>query len=167
MLKLSDNEVSKCQYIFNDFLSKSNEDSKITYLQLKHALERAGIEFRHINFFHKMMVDNNKGITDDISLNDFLVIYESEKMKNQPNNENDMVEAFVAMGGNRDKSGEICTDKLINVINDFQMTIDIKKLIDQIDKDSSGTIDYSEFKSLFLNDSANIEDKKFKALFFG
>ena len=113
------------------------------------------------------MVDNNCGFKDDITFADFLHIYENEKTKNSKNNENDMIEAFVAMGGNRDMSGEICTTRLVSVIDEFQMTIDIENLISQIDEDGSGTIDYLEFKQLFLNDNANIEDDKFKNLFFG
>lgn len=53
------------------------------------------------------------------------------------------------MGGQPDKEGFIDTDKLINVIrNQFEMTIDIERLIEEIDEDNSHTIDYNEFKSL-------------------
>ena len=167
MLKLSDKEVTKCKYIFSEFQETNKQSTKITYLQLKLALERAGLEFKHMNFYHKLMVDNNRGFKDDITFADFLYIFENEKMKNMKNNENDMIEAFVAMGGNRDTTGEICTDRLVRVIKEFQMTIDIENLIEQIDDDKSGTIDYFEFKQLFLNESSNIEDVKFKNLFFG
>jgi len=38
-----------------------------------------------------------------------------------------LVDAFVAMGGNPDKSGAVRKDKLIDVIkNEFQLTIDIE-----------------------------------------
>lgn len=60
--------------------------------------------------------------------------------------------AFVAMGGNSDKSGCINTERLIQVIrNEFEMTIDIEKLIEVIDADNSKSIDYDEFKSIFSN----------------
>lgn len=42
------------------------------------------------------------------------------------------------MGGNGDKTGEIIADNLINIIKEFQMTIDIEKLIKEVDKDNSG-----------------------------
>lgn len=42
------------------------------------------------------------------------------------------------MGGNGDKSGDIIAEKLINIIKEFQMTIDIEKLIKEVDKDNSG-----------------------------
>ena len=60
--------------------------------------------------------------------------------------DSDTVEAFVALGGNPDRSGEISTDKLRAVIQEFQLTIDIDKLIADTDKDGSGQIDYEEFK---------------------
>ena len=41
-----------------------------------------------------------------------------------------LVDAFVAMGGNPDKSGFVQTDLLINIIkNEFDMTIDIEVVI--------------------------------------
>ena len=38
------------------------------------------------------------------------------------------------MGGQADTQGEVSTDKLVKIINDFQMTIDIQKLIEEIDE---------------------------------
>ena len=59
-----------------------------------------------------------------------------------------MVSAFVALGGNADKSGEIDIDKLRDMINKFELTIDIEGLIEETDKDGSGLIDYGEFKAM-------------------
>ena len=55
-----------------------------------------------------------------------------------------MVSAFVALGGNADKSGEIDIDKLRDMINKFELTIDIEGLIEETDKDGSGLIDYGD-----------------------
>ena len=52
------------------------------------------------------------------------------------------------MGGNQDKSGELVAEKLISIIKEFKMTIDIEKLIKEVDVDNSGYIDYEEFSSL-------------------
>ena len=49
------------------------------------------------------------------------------------------------MGGNKDKTGEIIADRLINIIKEFKMTIDIENLIKEVDTDGSGYIDYDEF----------------------
>lgn len=57
--------------------------------------------------------------------------------------------AYVAVGGEEDTSGCVTKDVLINIIKaEFEMTIDIEKLIDEIDEDGSGEIEWDEFKSL-------------------
>ena len=50
------------------------------------------------------------------------------------------------MGGDDDEGGHIDADKLIQMIKeDFEMTIDIEKMIKDIDEDGSGMIEYDEF----------------------
>lgn len=59
------------------------------------------------------------------------------------------VDAFVACGGLPDKSGHVHRDTLVKIIkHDFGLTIDIEELIDKIDTDHSGEIEYDEFKAL-------------------
>ena len=74
------------------------------------------------------------------------------------------MDAFVAMGGNEDKSGKVYithifkvdADKLIDIIkNEFELTIDIENLIKEIDEDGSGEIEYDEFKALLKTSYAN------------
>jgi len=56
------------------------------------------------------------------------------------------------MGGNSDSSGHVDAEKLIKIIRDeFEMTIDIERLIKEIDTDGSGEIEYDEFKTLLSN----------------
>jgi Ca2+-binding EF-hand superfamily protein len=75
-----------------------------------------------------------------------------EKQKERAANfddESDMVDAFVACGGNPDKSGHVERATLVKIIKqDFGLTIDIEELIDAIDADGSGEIEYEEFKEL-------------------
>jgi Ca2+-binding EF-hand superfamily protein len=53
------------------------------------------------------------------------------------------------MGGQPNGEGYIDADKLIRIIkNEFEMTIDIEKLIQDIDEDGSGRIEYDEFRNL-------------------
>ena len=50
------------------------------------------------------------------------------------------------MGGEADGGGCVDADKLIDTIkNQFEMTIDIEKLIEEIDEDGSGEIEFEEF----------------------
>ena len=61
--------------------------------------------------------------------------------------EEELLQAFVAMGGEADGEGSIDADKLIDIIkNKFEMTIDIENLIEEIDEDGSGEIEFDEFK---------------------
>ena len=67
--------------------------------------------------------------------------------------ESDLIDAFVACGGNADMSGSVETKKLTKIIkDDFGLTIDIERMIDMIDKDKSGKIEYDEFKALLTLD---------------
>ena len=53
------------------------------------------------------------------------------------------------MGGQPDGEGSIDADRLIRIIKtEFEMTIDIEKLIKDIDEDGSGQIEYDEFRNL-------------------
>lgn len=82
-----------------------------------------------------------------IEFYEFLRIY--ERFQDSEDDEQDMIDAFVAMGGNEDKSGEIDSQKLIDVIrHQFEMTINIEQLIDEIDENQDGTLQYDEFKQL-------------------
>ena len=63
--------------------------------------------------------------------------------------EEELLQAFVAMGGEADGDGSIDADKLIDIIkNKFEMTIDIEALIEEVDEDGSGEIEFDEFRQL-------------------
>ena len=74
----------------------------------------------------------------------------AEQKKNQSlTNEEDTLDAFVAMGGEANGEGYINAERLIRIIKEeFEMTIDIEKLIRDIDEDGSGKIEYDEFRNL-------------------
>jgi len=65
-----------------------------------------------------------------------------------PQEEKATVAAFVAMGGKSNRSGEVSTSRLVKVIQDFRLNINIEDLLKEIDTDQSGCIDYEEFKAL-------------------
>ena len=61
--------------------------------------------------------------------------------------ETELLDAYVAMGGDADGGGCVDAQKLITTIkNEFQMTIDIESLIAEVDADGSGEIEFDEFK---------------------
>jgi calmodulin len=79
-----------------------------------------------------------------------LQVIETQKERAaQFDDESDLIDAYVACGGNADKSGCVSADMLIKIIkHDFGLTIDIEELIRAIDTDGSGEIEFEEFKTL-------------------
>ena len=60
----------------------------------------------------------------------------------------DKVDAFVALGGNHDKSGTITKDTIIRVIkNEFELTFDIEELCERVGV--SNILDFNAFCLLF------------------
>ena len=59
----------------------------------------------------------------------------------------DMIDAFVAMGGNRDQSGNISLEFLRNTARIFQLDLHEDVLVEQ-DEDGNGLVDFSEFHGL-------------------
>eukprot|EP00596_Hydrurales_sp_CCMP1899_P002886 CAMPEP_0119050868 /NCGR_PEP_ID=MMETSP1177-20130426/72313_1 /TAXON_ID=2985 /ORGANISM="Ochromonas sp, Strain CCMP1899" /LENGTH=91 /DNA_ID=CAMNT_0007029785 /DNA_START=1229 /DNA_END=1504 /DNA_ORIENTATION=- len=63
--------------------------------------------------------------------------------------EGDMIAAFVACGGDPNKGGHVRRETLIKIIKyDFGLTIDIEALINNVDVNESGEIEFEEFKLL-------------------
>ncbi|KAJ9466708.1 Dynein 18 kDa light chain [Diplonema papillatum] len=61
----------------------------------------------------------------------------------------DTVEAFAALGGRKDKQGGVDVNVLRLTVKAFHLTIDIEKMIQEVDTDGSGFIDFDEFSAMF------------------
>lgn len=83
-----------------------------------------------------------------------------EKRENERGSSDaDLLDAFVAMGGNPDGGGCVDADKLIETIKkEFEMTIDIEALINEVDEDGSGEIEFDEFKELLAGGPGGDDD---------
>ena len=87
-----------------------------------------------------------------IEFPEFLKVIEAQKEASAAqNDESDLIDAFVAMGGLTDKSGHVEAEKLRRTIKAFELTVDIDRLIEETDTDGSGEIDYDEFKGTALS----------------
>ena len=93
-------------------------------------------------------VDEN--MSGAINFGDFLKVVEDQKtIADKLSSDNDMIDAFVACGGNADRTGHVMRNVLIKIIKeDFGLTIDIEDLIDKVDTDGSGEIEFEEFAVL-------------------
>ena len=59
------------------------------------------------------------------------------------------MQAYEACGGPPNKGGFIDRKVLEDIVQqEFQMTIDIKKMLDDVDTNQNGEIEYDEFKSI-------------------
>ena len=92
------------------------------------------------------MVDmDNSG---EVELWEFMAMVAYAKSKTNTNNNDDTLEAFVAIGGNSDGTGQISVEKLVNTLAEFELEVDLAGMLQEVDKDKSGQIDFSEFRLL-------------------
>ena len=71
-------------------------------------------------------------------------------IEKRQDNEADFLSAFLAMGGLPDRSGSVSSDKLRKVIKeDFALTFKIDELLEDLDTETDGQLNYHEFKQLF------------------
>lgn len=91
------------------------------------------------------------------------MLYQKLKYASLQDDDQDMIDAFVAMGGGENDdstAGHVDAEKLIQIIkNEFQMTIDIERLIEEIDTDHSGKIEFGEFKDLLKTNYLEEKDE--------
>jgi calmodulin len=98
----------------------------------------------------QMISEVDEDFSGAIDFGEFLAVIERQKEKAEEYAADaDMIDAFVACGGNADKSGHVTRDRLVQIIKrDFGLTIDIEALIDAVDTDHSGEIEFEEFKTV-------------------
>jgi len=146
---LTKTEVEKSHEAFVAF--DKDQNNYIDRNELKSVLEEMGQKPNDEEVI-KMIHEVDSTSSGKIYFNDFLKVIAYHKLCQRDSDDSDTLDAFVAMGGNADGSGKIDASKLIGIIRqDFGMTIDIQKLIEEIDIDGSGEIEYNEFKALLSN----------------
>jgi calmodulin len=172
---LSNEEIEACREAFARFDKDSS--GAIDMWELRATLQSMGQEPSDEELFDMIAEVDTDG-SGEIDFPEFLKVISSQKSKlaNQ-DDESDTVDAFIALGGNADKTGEISTEKLRGIVKEFGLTIDIdvrrlpsaratsparpagprahaassaapQRLIRETDKDHSGFIDYPEFKDM-------------------
>jgi Ca2+-binding EF-hand superfamily protein len=125
---LSQEEIDGCREAFLAF--DKDRSGTIDVWELRQVLEAMGQKPTEEELF-QMIIENQKERAENFD------------------DESDMIDAFVACGGKQDKSGHVKRDTLVRIIkHDFGLTIDIEELINKIDTDGSGEIEFEEFKTL-------------------
>ena len=143
-MPLSEDQMELCKTVFDQF--DKDKTGFIDRFELRLVFEQLGNKLSEETLF-SMINEVDERNVGKIEFYEFIRIY--ERFNDSEEDEQDMIDAFVAMGGNEDKSGEVDSNLLIDIVrNQFQMTIDIERLIDEIDDNQDGTLQYDEFKQL-------------------
>jgi Ca2+-binding EF-hand superfamily protein len=124
---LTKEEEAKCWEAFSAFDKDSS--GKIDANELRIVLEMMGQKTTEEEIF-RMIAEADAENTGEISYAQFKHVIAEQKKNQSATNEEDTLDAFVAMGGESDGDGSIDAAKLIRIIKEeFEMTIDIEKLI--------------------------------------
>lgn len=87
-----------------------------------------------------------------ISYNEFLRLVAFWRTRQQSEDSDELVDAFVEFGGQPDKGGYIDPEKLVRVIKkDFNLTFNIESLVQDLDTSCSGAIEFYEFVCIFAS----------------
>ena len=123
-------------------------EDRITHEDFRHAMEDIGEPISEKQSY-KMLAEADPSNTGMIEFLAFKKLVTEKYKSQQGSTKAELLEAFTAMGGEEDGDGCIDAEKLIQVIKyEFGMTIDIEALIEEIDEDGSGEIEFDEFKAL-------------------
>jgi len=141
--------IQKCREAFNTF--DADGSGTIDTQEMKLLLESIGESLTEEELF-RFMADVDEDGTGEIEFAEFLRAFEKQRGVNVDlEDELDTIDAFVALGGNEDKSGFVEQKKLMSVVKDeFGMTIKVDRLIEELDKDRDGKLSYEEFAALFI-----------------
>lgn len=145
---LTQEEIDGCREAFLTF--DKDRSGTIDVWELRQVLESMGQVPTEEELF-QMISEVDDNMSGSIDFGEFLKVVESQKLRglSSDDEENDMIDAFVACGGRTDKTGHVKRETLVKIIKqDFGLTIDIEELINKIDTDGSGEIEYEEFKML-------------------
>eukprot|EP00906_Rhabdomonas_costata_P016998 RCo024455 len=159
---LTSSEVARAK----DAYDRSGGIGREDLLRLKEVLEELGVAVPFPADL-KALVQNKTppgGVCDPhqscLLLEEFLAIVDALKAAHEAHardTDGDLVDAFVAMGGNIDKSGEVLVQTLRETFTDFQLPIDLDRLVAEVDTNNDGTVDFSEFSYLLSEQAEDLE----------
>ncbi|RHY08783.1 hypothetical protein DYB37_002251 [Aphanomyces astaci] len=121
----------------------------ISLYELAKVLEAMGQKPSEEELF-QMISEVDDDHSGEIEFPEFLRVIETQKRRAMEyDDESDFIDAYVACGGGPDKTGHVERRVLVHLIKkDFGLPIDIDKMLDELDTDGSGEIEYDEFKAL-------------------
>ncbi|CAK4794704.1 unnamed protein product [Aphanomyces euteiches] len=144
---LSQEEIDACRESFVHF--DKDGSGTIDKYELGKVLEAMGQKPSEEELF-QMISEVDEDHSGEIEFPEFLRVIEQQKLRAMEyDDESDFIDAFVACGGGPDKQGHVERRVLVQLIKkDFGLPIDIDQMLDRLDTDGSGEIEYDEFKAL-------------------
>ncbi len=126
---LTQEETVRCRDAFGLF--DKDGSGMIDAWELKEALKAMG---QHPTDEEVMQILSGvDGDGNGIDFVEFLRVIENQKEQAvKATDDSDLLDAFVALGGRADKGGQIETGKLIRIFTEFELTVDIEKLIEEV-----------------------------------
>lgn len=139
-------ETSQIWQCFNQF--DHEQQGLMQTSELKGALEHLGEKVSDTQVF-RMISDVDPNNSGGLNFYSFKNIVVEKRESEQGTSDADLLDAYVAMGGDADGGGCVDAETLIKTIKEeFEMTIDIEALIREVDDDGSGEIEFEEFREL-------------------
>jgi Ca2+-binding EF-hand superfamily protein len=141
--------TKKCREAFNTF--DADGSGTIDADEMRLLLEAIG-ETPTEEELLRFMADVDEGGKGEIEFSEFLRAFDKQRNATlDPTEEEDILAVFEILGGNADKTGFVDRNKFITTVRDkFGMTIKADKLLDELDVDKDGKVNFTEFRNLFL-----------------
>merc|ERR1711976_529566 len=127
-INLTADERNACAQAFRSF--DRDGSGTIDSKELKQVLNALGQSPPDADVFN-MIREVDEDESGEIELEEFMLVVSRAKDKDNVTDDDDLLAAFVAMGG-----------------NEFELAIDLGRMLNEVDKDRSGNIDLDEFKAL-------------------
>jgi calmodulin len=147
---LSQEELKSCRVFFNNF--DRTHSGTINAWELQIALESMNQNptSQDINI---LLAELQADINSQLDFQQFIRCIQLQRElehKIDADAEQNYLQAFIAMGGSSDSSSSISCERLRKVIKeDFGLTFKIDELLEDIELQSEGHVNYKEFKQLF------------------
>eukprot|EP00195_Chlamydomonas_chlamydogama_P001697 CAMPEP_0202919866 /NCGR_PEP_ID=MMETSP1392-20130828/76554_1 /ASSEMBLY_ACC=CAM_ASM_000868 /TAXON_ID=225041 /ORGANISM="Chlamydomonas chlamydogama, Strain SAG 11-48b" /LENGTH=148 /DNA_ID=CAMNT_0049613327 /DNA_START=173 /DNA_END=619 /DNA_ORIENTATION=+ len=139
--RLTEEELDLCRKAFQMF--DKDGSGTIDVRELKTALNALGQNPTDEELFVMISQVDEDG-SKEIEFPEFVKAIQINKaMSEKSAVEQDTIDAFVALGGNSDKSGKISIARLRHIAEEFELTLNVEKLVGE---EGKLDMDYEEFK---------------------
>uniref|UniRef100_A0A7S0UV11 EF-hand domain-containing protein n=1 Tax=Polytomella parva TaxID=51329 RepID=A0A7S0UV11_9CHLO len=144
--KLTDEELELCRKAFSMF--DKDGSGTIDVRELKTALSALGQNPTDEELFVMISKVDEDG-SKEIEFPEFVKVIQINKSISEKNtDEQDTLDAFVALGGNPDMTGKVSVEKLKNVCEYFELNVNLDKILNNYDVNGvRNDIEFEDFRA--------------------